>query len=63
MTILAVGPHELPRSELVEVWFDSGSGSVGQRAMVAAKRLTLSDRDRGQGVTALYECESDDCRG
>lgn len=63
MTILAIGPRELPRIELVEVWFDAGSGSLGQRVMVSVKRLTLSDLDRGEGAMALYEYESSYCRG
>lgn len=55
MTILAVGPRELPRNALVEVWFDAGSGTRGQRVEVPVQRLTLSDLDRGEGATALYE--------
>ncbi|MDG4789652.1 hypothetical protein O7626_27635 [Micromonospora sp. WMMD1102] len=63
MTILALGPRELPGSGLVELWFDAGSGWTGQRVMVPLKQLTLSDRDRGEGVTALYEYESSYCPG
>lgn len=63
MTILAVGPRELPRSELVEVWFDAGSGSSGQRVTVSVMSLTLSDLDRGEGATALYEYEQHSCQG
>ncbi|HEY0700608.1 MAG TPA: hypothetical protein VGD43_22725 [Micromonospora sp.] len=63
MTILAIGPRDLPGSELVEVWFDTGSGWAGQRAMVPVKRLTLPEHDRGESVTALYEYESYHCRG
>lgn len=55
MTILAVGPRELPRTEMVEVWFDGGTGTTGQRVMVAVERLTLSEHDQGDGPTALYE--------
>ncbi|MDG4815784.1 hypothetical protein O7628_09720 [Micromonospora sp. WMMD956] len=62
MTILAVGPRKLPAGDTVEVWFDAGSGATGQRVMVPAKRLTLSDQDRGEGATALYEYESPDRR-
>ncbi|GAB3149133.1 hypothetical protein GCM10027290_34790 [Micromonospora sonneratiae] len=63
MTILVIGPRELPSKEMVEVLMDAGSGSTGQRVIVPVKRLTLSDRDRGKGVTALYEYESYCCRG
>jgi hypothetical protein len=62
MTILAIGPRELPDEDTVEVWFDAGSGTTGQRVMVSVKRLTLSDQDRGEGTTALYEYESYDCQ-
>lgn len=58
VTILAIGPRELPRTETVEVWFDAGSGLTGQRFMVPVKQLTLSDLDRGEGRSALYEYES-----
>lgn len=58
MTILVIGPRELPRAEMVEVWFDSGSGGTGQRMMVAVERLTLSEHDRGEGARALYEYKS-----
>ncbi|MFY1701347.1 hypothetical protein ACN28G_06370 [Micromonospora sp. WMMA1923] len=57
-TILVVGPRELPKADTVEVWFDAGSGSTGQRVIVPVARLTLSTLDRGNGVTALYEYES-----
>ncbi|WFE58332.1 hypothetical protein [Micromonospora sp. WMMD712] len=60
MTILAIGPRKLPAGNTVEVWFDAGSAATGQRVMVPAKRLTLSDQDRGEGTTALYEYESHD---
>ncbi|MFC8849455.1 MULTISPECIES: hypothetical protein [unclassified Micromonospora] len=63
MTILAIGPRELPDGDTVEVWFDAGSGTTGQRVMVPVQRLTLSGRDRGEGATALYEYESHYCRG
>lgn len=56
--ILAIGPRELPRNDLVEVWFDAGSGWTGQRLTVSVKCLTLSERDRGEGRTALYEYNS-----
>ncbi|MDG4833257.1 hypothetical protein O7627_28705 [Solwaraspora sp. WMMD1047] len=62
MTVLAVGPRELPRTETVEVWFDAGSGWTGQRLTVPVRRLTLSDLDRGEGSTALYVYESNDCQ-
>lgn len=58
MTILGIGPRELPDTGLVEVRFDAGSGGTGQRVMVPTKLLTLSERDQGEGVTALYEYES-----
>ncbi|MFC5941810.1 hypothetical protein ABUL04_00925 [Micromonospora harpali] len=58
MTILAIGPRKLPAGETVEVWFDAGSGTTGQRVKVPVKRLALSDQDRGEGATALYEYES-----
>lgn len=58
MTILAIGPRELPQTETVEVWFDAGSGSLGQQVTVSVKRLTLSGLDRGEGPRALYEYES-----
>ncbi|BCJ58656.1 hypothetical protein [Micromonospora endophytica] len=58
VTILAIGPRELPRTEMIEVWLDAGSGSTGQRVMVPVKRLTRSDLDRGEGATALYEYET-----
>ena len=63
MTILAIGPRELPRTEAVEVWLDAGRGWTGQRVTVSVKQLTLSDLDRGEGTTALYEYESHYCRG
>jgi hypothetical protein len=63
VTILAIGPRTLPTTEAVEVWLDAGSGSTGQRVMVSVKQLTLSDLDRGEGATALYEYESNYCRG
>ncbi|MEU7615405.1 hypothetical protein AB0B27_04770 [Micromonospora rifamycinica] len=58
MTILAVGPRELPVRGTAEVWFDTGSGSTGQHVTVSVKLLTLSALDRGEGLTALYEYES-----
>lgn len=58
VTILAIGPRDLPKDDMVEVRFDVGSGSGGgQRLMVPVRRLTLSDRDSGEGQTALYEYE------
>ncbi|MGW1059643.1 hypothetical protein [Micromonospora rubida] len=63
MTILAIGPRELPDGGTVGVWFDAGSGAKGQHVTVPVKNLTLSDQDRGEGVTALYEYESYYCRG
>lgn len=63
MTILAIGPRELPDRGMAEVWFDAGSGSTGQHVTVSVKLLTLSDLDRGEGVTALYEYESYHCEG
>ncbi|MFI7076974.1 hypothetical protein ACIBO1_06760 [Micromonospora sp. NPDC049903] len=58
MTILAIHPRELPKTETVEVRLDAGSGSTGQRVMILVERLTLSDLDQGEGVTALYEYET-----
>ncbi|WP_432955815.1 hypothetical protein [Micromonospora haikouensis] len=63
MTVLAVGPRKLPAGNTVEVWFDAGSAATGQRVKVPVKRLTLSDQDRGEGTTALYEYESYDRQG
>ncbi|MEQ4303620.1 hypothetical protein ABNF97_19945 [Plantactinospora sp. B6F1] len=63
MTILAIGPRELPKADTVEVWFDAGSGTTGQRVMIPVTRLTLSEHDRGEGRTALYEYEPYYCRG
>ncbi|MFY1699159.1 MULTISPECIES: hypothetical protein [unclassified Solwaraspora] len=62
MTILVIGPRELPKTDTVEVWCDAGSGGTGQRVMVSVKLLTLSERDRGEGRAALYEYESYYCR-
>nr|MDT0659683.1 hypothetical protein [Micromonospora sp. DSM 115978] len=62
MTILAIGPRELPDAGPVEVRFDSGSGSTGQRITIPVEALTLSDLDRGEGRTALYEYEPHYCR-
>jgi hypothetical protein len=47
VTILAIGPRDLPGKEMVEVWVDAGSGSAGQRVKVPVRHLPLSDRDRG----------------
>ena len=58
MTILAIGPRDLPANGMVQVWMDAGSGATGQRVTVPIKCLTLSDRDRGEGLTALYEYET-----
>ncbi|MDG4767798.1 hypothetical protein O7632_27435 [Solwaraspora sp. WMMD406] len=62
MTILAICPRELPTTDMVEVWCDAGSGATGQLVKVAVDRLTLSERDRGEGRTVLYEYESYYCR-
>ncbi|MGW0431958.1 hypothetical protein ACWDV4_05355 [Micromonospora sp. NPDC003197] len=61
MTILVVGPRDLPSKGTVEVLMDAGSGSTWQRVTVPVQALTLSALDRGNGVTALYGYESDYC--
>ncbi|ROO61314.1 hypothetical protein EDC02_3247 [Micromonospora sp. Llam0] len=62
MTILVIGPRELPKTDTVEVWCDAGSGATGQHVKVPVKLLTLSECDRGEGRAALYEYESYYCR-
>lgn len=64
MTILVVGPRELPETGSVEVWADAGSGATGgQRFMVPVEDLEVSDRDRGEGRSALYALQTQRLRG
>lgn len=60
--ILAVGPRELPESGTVRVWVDAGSCS-GQRITVPVERLSLSERDKGEGGSALYDLATYPTRG
>lgn len=55
ISILVIGPRELPGTGTVRVWADAGSGAGrGQPITVSVNELTLSDHDRGEGRSALY---------
>jgi len=61
VTVLAVGPRELPDHGWVQVWVDSGN-TAGYEIPVPVESLRVADLDDGQGGSAIYTIEVTTCR-